>query len=95
MHFRKERFPSQRKSKLEPRGDGPFQVIEKINDNAYKVDLPGEYNVSATFNVLDLSPFDVGETDSRTDPFEERGNDENDEDSTLQTQVKVGVITCS
>ena len=82
MHFRKERFPSQRKSKLEPRGDGPFQVIEKINDNAYKVDLPGKYNVSASFNVSDLSPFDVGETDSRTNPFEERGNDE---DSTLQT----------
>ena len=28
------------------------------------------------FNVSDLSPFDVGE-DSRTNPFEERGNDEN------------------
>ena len=37
---------------------GPFQILEKINDNAYKVDLPGEYKVSATFNVSDLSPFD-------------------------------------
>jgi hypothetical protein len=41
------------------RGDGPFQVLERINDNAYKLDLPGEYNVSAIFNVTDLSPFDV------------------------------------
>jgi hypothetical protein len=39
------------------------------------LDLPGEYNVSATFNVSDLSPFDV--SDSRTNPFEERGNDGN------------------
>ena len=74
VHMRKERFPAQRKSKLAPRGDGPFQVLERINDNAYKIDLPGEYSVSATFNVADLSPFDAGE-DSRTNPFEERGND--------------------
>ena len=75
VHIRKERFPTQRRSKLNPRGDGPFQILEKINDNAYKVDLPGEYNVSATFNVADLSLFDVGE-DSRSNPFEKRGNDE-------------------
>jgi hypothetical protein len=40
------------------------------------VDLPGEYKVSATFNVSDLSPFDVGEN-SRSNPFKERGNDGN------------------
>lgn len=79
VHFRKERFPSQRKSKLMPRGDGPFQVISKINDNAYKIDLPGEYAVSATFNVSDLSPFDAGEEDLnlRTNSIQEGGNDEN------------------
>ncbi|XP_028785068.1 uncharacterized protein LOC114740980 [Neltuma alba] len=37
VHMRKERFPAQRKSKLAPRGDGPFQVLERINDNAYKI----------------------------------------------------------
>jgi len=50
----------QRKSKLQPREDGYFQVFERINDNAYKVDLSGEYGVSVTFNVYDLSLFDVG-----------------------------------
>ena len=45
MHLRKERFPSHRHSKLNPREDGPFQVLERINDNAYKIDLRGEYNV--------------------------------------------------
>ena len=40
------------------------------------MDLPGEYNISATFNVADLSLFDVGDgLNSRTNPFEERGND--------------------
>ena len=74
VHIRKERFPAHRRLKLNPRGDGPFQILEKINDNAYKVDLPGEFNVSASFNVANLSPFDVGD-DSRLNPFEERGND--------------------
>jgi hypothetical protein len=72
--MRKERFPAHRKSKLQPRGDGPFQILERINDNAYKVDLPGEYGVSATFNVFELTLFDVGD-DSRSNPFEERGDD--------------------
>ena len=74
VHMRKERFPAQRRSKLLPRGDGPFQVLERINNNAYKLDLPGEYTVSATFNVSDLSPFDAGD-DLRTNPFQEEGND--------------------
>ena len=74
IHFRKERFPTQRRSKLLPRGDGPFQVVEKVNDNAYKLDLPGEYNVSATFNVSDLSPFNDS-ADLRTNPFQEGGDD--------------------
>nr|XP_025665001.1 uncharacterized protein LOC112763582 [Arachis hypogaea] len=36
IHLRNERFPTQRKSKLDVRGDGSYQVLEKINDNAYK-----------------------------------------------------------
>ena len=60
VHFRKERFPNLRKGKLAPRGDGPFQVLSKINNNAYVVDLPSEYQVSNTFNVCDLVPLDVG-----------------------------------
>jgi len=78
VHMRKERFPNQRKSKLQPRGDGPFQVLERINDNAYKLELPGEYDISATFNVADLAPFDVGDGDfnSWTNSFQEGGDDE-------------------
>ena len=59
LHLRNERFPTQRKSKLLPRGDGLFQVIRRINNNAYELDLPKSYNISKSFNVCDLSPFDV------------------------------------
>jgi len=59
IHLCKERFPSKRKTKLMPWANGPFEVLEKINDNAYKVDLLGDYGVSATFNIADLSPYDA------------------------------------
>ena len=44
-------------------------MLEKINDNAYKIDLLGEYNVSTTFNIFVLSPFDM-DADSRMNIFE-------------------------
>ncbi|RDX62711.1 hypothetical protein CR513_58925, partial [Mucuna pruriens] len=43
VHLRKERFPNLRRSKLLPRGEGPFKILEKINNNAYKVDMSQEY----------------------------------------------------
>ena len=56
------------------------------------MDLSGEYNISATFNVSDLSPFDVGD-DLRTNPFEERGNDEHHKAFKDSLHVPVGPIT--
>jgi hypothetical protein len=57
VHLRKDRFPEQRKSKLQPRADGPFRVLRNFNDNAYEIDLPSTYGVSTSFNVSDLFPF--------------------------------------
>ena len=37
--------------------DGPFKVLQKVNANAYKLELPSDYSVSNTFNVSDLIPF--------------------------------------
>jgi len=45
IHLRKERFSSKRKNKLMPSTDSPFELLECINDNAYRVDLPGDYGV--------------------------------------------------
>jgi len=38
-----------------PKLDGPFEIIEKIGPNVDMVALLGEYSVSTTFNVADLS----------------------------------------
>ncbi|KAF8047447.1 hypothetical protein N665_3023s0001 [Sinapis alba] len=75
IYLRKDRFPAERKSKLLPRTDGPFKVLERINNNAYKVDLQGKYVVSSTFNVADLIPFCEDEPDLRTNPFKGGGDD--------------------
>jgi hypothetical protein len=70
----KEKFPNHRKSKLQPCGDGSFQVVERINNNAYKIDLSSEYDVNATFNVAELTLFELG-LSLRSNPFEERDDD--------------------
>ena len=59
--------------------------------------MPGEYGVSATFNVSDLTMFDVSD-DSRSNPFEERGDD-TDQPNTKRNhandplEVPIGPIT--
>ena len=61
-----------------PRAAGPYKIIEKINDNAYKLELPPEFRVSPTFNIADLKPY-LGEEDeleSRTTQFQEGEDDE-------------------
>jgi hypothetical protein len=61
-----------------PRAYGPFKIIEKINDNAYKLELPPEFGVSPTFNISDLKPY-LGEEDeleSRMTPIHEGEDDE-------------------
>jgi hypothetical protein len=56
------------------KGDGPFQILERINDNAYKMDLPDKYDVSATFNYFFFFLFDVSD-DLRSIPFKNGGDD--------------------
>ena len=62
-----------------PRGDGFFQVLERINDNAYKIDLPPDHQVHNTFNMCDLLPFDTIEGDkfvnSRSNFFQDGEDD--------------------
>src|SRR5215203_1265015 len=78
VHLRKERFPQERNSKLKPRGDGPFKVLKRINNNAYVIDIPtSKYLVSNTFNISDLSPHhgDEEEQESRTTLSQGGGDD--------------------
>ncbi|GJZ03035.1 RNA-directed DNA polymerase [Tanacetum coccineum] len=88
IHLRKERFLAGRFGKLKPRGDGPFRVLKKINDNAYKIELPGHYNVSATFNVADLSPY-KGDSDDEPDSWSSLFQEGEDDADAVNERVNV------
>ncbi|XP_024009250.1 uncharacterized protein LOC112084361 [Eutrema salsugineum] len=63
IHLRKDRFPNERKSKLMPRMDGPFKVLQRINNNPYILDLQDESD-------LRTNPFQVGEPDVSMESME-------------------------
>jgi hypothetical protein len=68
--MRKDRFPVLHLSKLMPRVAGCFKIIDKINDNAYKLELIPEFRVSPTFNISDLTLYlGEDELESRTTPL--------------------------
>jgi hypothetical protein len=79
LHLRKERFPDLRKSKLMPRADGPFKVLKKITENAYKLDLHADFGVSPTFNIADLKPY-LGEEDELESRMTQKQEGEDDMD---------------
>jgi hypothetical protein len=62
LHLRKKRFSELRKSNLMSHAAGPFKILAKINDNAYKLELPPEFRVSPSFNISYLRPY-LGEED--------------------------------
>ena len=73
-------------------------MLEKINDNAYKLELLADFGVSPTFNIADLKPYlrEEDELPSRTTSFQE-GEDNEDINTivtpTAPTATYTGPIT--
>jgi len=77
-----------------PRAKGPFEVLERVNDNAYKVDLLGDYQVSATLNVSDLSPQqDDGSLTNLRLNFSKQGEDDGGPSKTCQDKGERGLYS--
>jgi hypothetical protein len=85
LHWRKDHFPTLRRSKLMPRVVGPFKVLTNINDNAYILDLLAEFGVSTSFNVADLKPY-LGE-DEELSPRTTSVQEGDDDEDTMSTST--------
>jgi len=69
------------------------RTVRPKTDNIWQVGTGCyRYGVSATFNVVDLSFFYVG-NDSRSNPFEERVNDVIQATPKDPLEVSVGLVT--
>jgi hypothetical protein len=93
LYLRKERFPELRKSKLMSHVAGPFKILAKINDNAYKLELPPEFGVSPSFNILDLWPYfrEEDEMPSRMTSLQE-GEDDDDINTSVTIIPSVEIL---
>ena len=74
------------------KGDGPYKIVQRVGDNAYKVELPGDINIFATFKVGDLTPYiededkDIG--DLRANPLHEG---EVDTEKTMRPNLLINI----
>ncbi|KAA0063264.1 Transposon Ty3-G Gag-Pol polyprotein [Cucumis melo var. makuwa] len=56
VYLYKSRFPSHH-SKMTNKHIDPFQILERLDPNAYRLDLQANIIINPSFNISDLSPY--------------------------------------
>ena len=62
-HLRKERFPREQYNKLKFKKIGPCKILRKFSTNAYELELRTGIGISPIFNVVDLYPYKIDDTE--------------------------------
>ena len=57
VRLRLERYSPGTDTKLHARSAGPLQVLTRMGENTYIVDIRPSWGISPTFNVVDLPAF--------------------------------------
>lgn len=73
----RDRMPAHSYNKLKAKKIGPLEVLERINDNAYRLRLPPDITTSDVFNIKYLSRYHPADPtpDSRSNPSYPRSPD--------------------
>ena len=68
IHLKKERLPKGQYTKLMMKKGGPFKILKKCGNNAYKIDLPPIIRLSPIFNIYNLYAYKppANDFDART-----------------------------
>ena len=70
--LRPERYSPGIAMKLHARSARPFQVLTRVGENTYIVDIPPSWGISLTFNMADMATFvapQAHDQPSDPDPF--------------------------
>ena len=54
LRLRPERFFPGTFRKLQACGMGPFEVLSKVGENGYVIDIPNDWGIHPMFNIEDL-----------------------------------------
>ena len=57
VHICPERYPKNVVKKLHARTIGPYPILQKLESNAYLIDLLSTMSVNPVFNVANLLPY--------------------------------------
>jgi hypothetical protein len=65
--LRKEIFLKGKYSKMKMKKIGPFKILRKFTTNAYEIELPEDIGISSIFNVENLYPYKIDDTEGTND----------------------------